>query len=119
MNVRNLSALTFTSTDPARLAAFYSEGLGIPFVLQQHGTLHAHHECDWAGIHYAILPFAPNLDAPVTPVFRATDLGAAIEAAVSAGARLKFKPLSLGKGMTVVGLTDPDGNAFRLIHIGE
>lgn len=112
-----LSALTFTSDDPAQLAAFYRDAIGIPFALNQHGTTHPHQECDLHGIHFAILPSVPNLGGPVTPVFRVNDLEAALATATSAGAALRIKPFSLGKGMPVAGFADPDGNTFRLIEI--
>ena len=112
-----LSALTFTSPEPARLAEFYRLRLGWPLETRRHGHMYEHHEGDFNGVHFAVLRAQPNLGGPLVPVFRVSNLTDAMATVSAGGARILLKPLSLGEGKTVAGFADPDGNAFRLIEI--
>ena len=78
MLAMNLSALTFQSEHPARLAEFYRDKVGLPLKLDQHGAVTPHHEGDLNDIHFAIFPAGVALGGPVVPVFRVRDLAAAI-----------------------------------------
>ena len=112
----NLSALTFQSSDPARLAEFYRDKIGLPLRLDQHGATAPHHEGDLKNIHLAVLPASLGAGGPIVPVFRVKDLNASIAQLRSQGVEQTLKPLDLGDGMTVAAFKDPDGNIFRLIE---
>lgn len=116
MLAMNLSALTFQSRDPARLAEFYRDKVGLPLRLDQHGAVTPHHEGDLNDIHFAILPSSVASGGPVVPVFRVRNLAASIADLCGQGVEQVLKPLSLGEGMTVAGFKDPDGNVFRIIE---
>src|SRR5471030_3314911 len=55
MKVKGLSGIIMSSANPERLAKFYNDVIGIPMVLNHHGTSPDHWECDYRGIHFAIL----------------------------------------------------------------
>jgi predicted enzyme related to lactoylglutathione lyase len=112
----NLSALTFQSEDPKRLAEFYRDKVGLPLRLDQHGAVTPHHEGDLNDIHFAVLPASVVSGGPITPVFRVRNLAAAIDQLCGEGVEQTLEPLSLGEGMTVAAFKDPDGNVFRLIE---
>ena len=116
MLAMNLSALTFQSENPARLAEFYRDKLGLPLRLDQHGAVTPHHEGDLNDIHLAVLPAGVALGGPVVPVFRVRDLTSAIRQLCGQGVEQVLKPLTLDEGMTVAAFKDPDGNVFRLIE---
>ena len=116
MDILQLSALTFQSEDPERLAAFYRDKLRLPLRLDQHGRTQPHHEGDLGAVHLAILPAHPSAGGPVVPVFRVRDLDAALSELRAEGVEMAMKPLVLDDGMTVAGFKDPDGNMFRLIE---
>lgn len=116
MLAMTLSALTFQSEDPARLAEFYRDKVGLPLRLDRHGTVAPHHEGDLGNIHFAVLPAALKSGGPIVPVFRVRNLAASLADLCGQGVEQVLKPLSLGEGMTVAAFKDPDGNVFRLIE---
>lgn len=64
------------SPEPERLASFYREVLDIPLALNRHGNTPKHWECDFNGMHYAVLKQKVNAQANVNTVlsFRADDI---------------------------------------------
>ena len=112
-----LSALTFHSNDPSRLARFYTEVVGLPLAPHRHGTLPEHHEAFVNGIHFAIWKNGGDVGGPIVPVFLVRELAAAAALLAERGAPSLHKPLDLGEGKRVMTFRDPDGNAFRLIQI--
>jgi predicted enzyme related to lactoylglutathione lyase len=112
-----LSALTFQSADPAKLAAFYRDAIGLPLAEDTHGTIAEHFECDVEGIHFAVLKASARIGGPVVPVFRVASLDASCERMAARGVPARHKPMELGNGLRVVTFEDPDGNAFRLIEV--
>ncbi len=119
MTALNLSALTFQSDEPARLAEFYRREIGLPLELNRHGTVQEHYEGLFNGVHIAILRAGARLGGPIVPVFRVRSLEASASALRSRGADVVLKPLTLGEGKCVAAFADPDGNVFRLIEISE
>jgi hypothetical protein len=108
MLAMTLSALTFQSEDPARLAEFYRDKVGLPLRLDRHGTVAPHHEGDLGNIHFAVLPAALKSGGPIVPVFRVRNLAASLADLCGQGVEQVLKPLSLGEGMTVAAFKDPD-----------
>ena len=117
MNAIKLSAITFQSQDPGRLAEFYRDKIGLPLRLDRHGAAGPHHEGDLNDVHFAVLRAGPDVGGPVVPVFRVRDLRASMAELRAQDVEQVHEPLDLGEGMTVAGFKDPDGNVFRLIEI--
>jgi hypothetical protein len=51
-----LSAVLIVSPQPARLAEFYREVVGVPLQDEAHGTSRAHYGCTLGDLHFAINP---------------------------------------------------------------
>jgi predicted enzyme related to lactoylglutathione lyase len=119
MTVMNLSALTFQSDHPARLAEFYRREIGLPLELNRHGTVKEHYEGLFGGLHIAVLQAGARLGGPIVPVFRVESLDACVTGWRTRGVDVVLKPLALGEGKRVAALADPDGNLFRLVEISS
>ena len=119
MTAVNLSALTFQSSDPARLSEFYRRELGLPLEPSRHGTVQEHFEGLFNGVHIAVLRAAARLGGPIVPVFRVHSLDACASGLRKHGVDVVLKPLALGEDKRVAAFADPDGNVFRLIEISE
>ena len=121
--IQSVSGLVFYSPDAERLASFYTELLGIGFEQASHGTQARHLEGQLEGIHLAFWDaragHAPGTGPALVPTFRTGDLDAAERGLLERGANRLHKPIALGDGKRVVGFTDPDGRAFRLIELGS
>ncbi len=121
--VQSVTGLVFYSPDVERLAGFYSGLLGAPLEPVSHGTQGQHREGLFAGVHFAFWDshagHAPGTAPALVPTFRTADLDAAERSLLERGAHRLHKPIALGEGKRVVGFTDPDGRAFRLIEIGS
>ena len=121
--IQSVTGLVFYSPDVERVAGFYAELLGAELEQVSHGTQGRHREGLFAGIHFAFWDasagHAPGVGAALVPTFRTGDLDAAERALLERGANRLHKPIALGEGKRVVGFTDPDGRAFRLIEIGS
>jgi predicted enzyme related to lactoylglutathione lyase len=119
MTAMNLSALTFQSDHPARLAEFYRREIGVPLELNRHGTVKEHYEGLLNGVHIAVLRAGARLGGPIVPVFRVESLDASVTGLRTRGVDVALKPLALGEGKRVAAFADPDGNVFRLIEISS
>jgi predicted enzyme related to lactoylglutathione lyase len=119
MTTINLSALTFQSDEPARLAEFYRREIGLPLQLNRHGTVQEHYEGLINGVHIAVLRAAARLGGPIVPVFRLRSLDACLSETRARGVDVVLKPLALGEEKRVAAFADPDGNVFRLIEISD
>lgn len=118
MKVEKLSALALHSKNPAQLAAFYQECLGITFELANHGPMRSHFEADLGGLHIAILKAAKHA-APVVPTFHVADLEAHLQF-LSARAVAPLHPIiDLGQGKRVAAFRDSDLRPFRLIELAK
>ncbi len=120
MKIESVSAVLFFSQDPAKLAAFYSTNLGIPFELDRHGKIRDHFEADVGDVHLAVLKSQgaeATGEGRVLPTFRVRELDAFIEELGKVGTKPMRAVLQLDDGMRVASFRDPDGNAFSLIEI--
>jgi predicted enzyme related to lactoylglutathione lyase len=113
----SFSALTMHSSDPARLAEFYRDAVGLPLSIHRHGTLGAHYEGGLGGVHFAVWQASQAVGGPFVPVFRVASLDAELARLTGRGVEARHKPLDIGEGKRVVTLSDPDGNGFRLIEL--
>jgi catechol 2,3-dioxygenase-like lactoylglutathione lyase family enzyme len=121
MNIISVSAVTFTSNDPERLARFYRGRLGLPLMAASHGAMKRHFE-GWlgeraqGGVHLAILKGAGGSGA--APTFRVHGIDGCV-AELQAGRIESLHPIAdLGEGKRLASFRDADGNVFRLIDLG-
>jgi len=120
MNANKLVGLIMMSPDPERLADYYREVLGLPFAMEQHGTLREHIECEANGIHFAILKKAQvQPGSNLTPSFVVENLPAFLDSLRSRGITPLHPIIHIGDGKSVSTLADPDGNTIRLIQIRD
>lgn len=111
--VKKMTGLIMSSPNPQKLALFYRDIMGIPLVLNKHGTFPEHWECDYEGMHYAVLKGRKNecSTQPYVPSFELEDIGMF----VSQNNLTMLHPLmDLGCGDFVGSINDVDGNMIRL-----
>jgi predicted enzyme related to lactoylglutathione lyase len=111
--IKRMTGLIMSSANPNRLTTFYKEVMGLPLMLNKHGNMPEHWECDFEGIHYAILRDR-NHDAGscnFVPSFEVED----IKQFVTQHNLSMLHPLMhLGGGDYVGSIADADGNIVRL-----
>ena len=113
LKVKSMTGLIMSSPDPHKLAIFYRDVMGIPFALNAHGDLPKHWECDFEGIHYAVLKGKKSEGGNnvYVPSFVVDD----IEQFVLENDLVMLHPLmALGGGNFVGSIRDVDGNTVRL-----
>lgn len=112
LQVNGLTGVIMSSAEPERLASFYRNVLGIPLALNQHGNTPEHWECDYKGIHYAILQQKVKAQANVNTVlsFAVEDIDEFVRVHEI---QLIHPILDLGEGAFVASFKDPDGNILR------
>ncbi|WP_020601129.1 VOC family protein [Spirosoma panaciterrae] len=112
LQVNGLTGVIMSSAEPERLASFYRNVLGIPLALNQHGNTPEHWECDYKGIHYAILQQKVKAQANVNTVlsFAVEDIDEFVR---GHEIQLIHPILDLGEGAFVASFKDPDGNILR------
>ena len=112
MKVKGLSGMIMSSANPERLAKFYNDIMGIPLAINQHGQSPDHYECDYHGIHFAVLklekPQTPNNN--VVPSFYIDDIDQFI---AQNNIKLNDAVMDLGNAFSA-GFKDPDGNTVRI-----
>ena len=112
-----LTGIIMFSQEPQRLAAFYRDTLGIPFDLAQHGNLAEHIECELNNIHFAILKKGQILSGSnIIPSFAVPNLRDFLEQLVQRDIKPLHPIIDLGEGKSISTISDPDGNAVRLIQ---
>jgi predicted enzyme related to lactoylglutathione lyase len=113
LKVKGLTGLIMSSKNPEKLAQFYINVIGLPLQLNKHGNLPAHWECDFEGIHYAILK-DNNTEigsSNFVPSFVVDDINKFIEQHELA---MLHPLMNLGEGSYVGSIADADGNVIRL-----
>jgi predicted enzyme related to lactoylglutathione lyase len=114
MKSATLTGLIMTSPDPERLVQFYRDVIGLPYELNQHGTLPAHYECDVDGVHFAILKGPANPSRSITPSFQIKNLDSFLASLDARGIKPKHRVIELGGGPRISTIADPDDNDVRL-----
>jgi predicted enzyme related to lactoylglutathione lyase len=112
LKVKGLSGMIMSSAEPERLAKFYKEVLGIPLALNRHGNMPEHWECDYNGIHYAVLKRKANEQSNENIVlsFAVDDIENFV---ATHDIKLIHPIMDLGEGTYVASFKDPDGNTLR------
>jgi predicted enzyme related to lactoylglutathione lyase len=110
-----LVGLITTSPAPEQLAEFYRANLGIPYALNQHGTMPPHFECDVDGVHFAIIKGAlAQTRGSVVPSFQVENMDDALARLETQGTPRLHPIMELGGGPRICTVADPDGNSVRL-----
>jgi predicted enzyme related to lactoylglutathione lyase len=119
MIVDSLSAVVFFSQDPARLAAFYEQYLGIVLRPESHGPMRDHLEGELGDLHMAVLKgrSPDGKGGGVSLTFRVGDLEPFVQRLESEGVSPTRKIIELGEGKRLATYSDPDGNSFSLIEV--
>lgn len=112
LQVKGLTGVIMSSAEPERLANFYRNVLGIPLALNRHGNTPEHWECDYNGIHYAVLKQRVNVQANVNTVlsFAVDDIERFV---TTHNIQLIHPIMDLGEGAYIASFKDPDGNILR------
>jgi predicted enzyme related to lactoylglutathione lyase len=121
MAVKSICGVILTSEDPAALASFYGEALGIRFEQEDHGDLATHFGVDIGRIHFGIHPPA-NLrltsrgHARTTLAFDVESLSECQARLAALGAPCVQEPHDEGFGL-VASYRDPEGNQFEIVEL--
>jgi len=113
LKIKRMTGLIMSSANPGRLATFYIDILGLPLALNKHGHLPEHWECDFEGIHYAILKDHKNETASsnFVPSFEVDSISDFVK---QHGLSMLHPLMDLGDGFYVGSISDSDGNIIRL-----
>ena len=112
LRVNGLTGMIMSSAEPERLAKFYRDVLGIPLALNHHGTMPEHWECDYNGIHYAVLKrkASDQINENIVPSFAVDDIDSFV---VTHNIELIHPIMDLGEEAYIASFKDPDGNTLR------
>jgi predicted enzyme related to lactoylglutathione lyase len=118
-----LSAVLIVSEDPARLAAFYREVVGVPLQDEQHGGSKAHYGCNLGDVHFAIHPIDTFPDkrhgvGAVKLAFNVFDMNAMVEKLKARGIKLLYPPSDTGFFISTA-INDPDGNFIEFTQLRD
>ncbi len=112
-----LSLVVIRSTDPARLAQFYS-GLGMSFQTEQHGKGPLHYVSTDSDITFEIYP--RQADEPTTTStrlgFTTVSLDVVLNALISYGGKITSPPSTNPSSRRAV-VTDPEGHKVEITEI--
>lgn len=119
--VHFFSGVLLVSKDPARLAAFYRDALGIPLEEEQHGDTLPHWGATLGELHFAIHPIEdfPDGESGVGAVklaFTVFDVRAKVASLREAGVAIFREPHDTGFFVSAM-VRDPDGNLVELTEL--
>ncbi|QHV95371.1 VOC family protein [Spirosoma endbachense] len=110
--VKGLSGMIMSSAEPERLVKFYKEVLGIPLALNRHGNMPEHWECEYNGIHYAVLKRKSN-EQPNENIVLSFAVDDIENFVATHDIKLIHPIMDLGEGAYIASFKDPDGNTLR------
>jgi catechol 2,3-dioxygenase-like lactoylglutathione lyase family enzyme len=124
VTVNFLNAVLIVSEQPARLARWYRDVLGLPLEDEQHGggAGAAHYGCSLRGLHFAIHPTATYAFAPETGTgavrlaFNVSDIDVFETTLKGQDLDWVFRPVDLGWSR-MLALRDPDGNYVEVVQM--
>ena len=120
-----LSGVILVSENPARLASFYREILGLSLQEEAHGDGLPHWGCELGDVHFAIHDVADYPEDKATGVgavklaFMVFDLMGLTQWLAAQGVELCYPPTSLGSESLATAVHDPDGNLVELTQLGS
>ena len=112
LGVRAVTAILLESADPARLAAFYRDVLGVPLQHVEVPGFPPHHGAELAQVYLAILKGRRRSGASCV-AFYVDDVTAAAAALRVAKVKQLAAPKRTPLGL-IARFSDPDGNPFEL-----
>jgi predicted enzyme related to lactoylglutathione lyase len=115
------SAIIIVSENPARLASFYREVVGIPLLDEAHGQSLPHYGCTLGDLHFAIHPVETFPDrrhgvGAVKLAFNVFDIKKLAARLVDSGVKLLYPPLDTGFFVSTA-INDPDGNFIEFTQM--
>jgi catechol 2,3-dioxygenase-like lactoylglutathione lyase family enzyme len=118
--IERVTAILLISPDPAALAAFYRNTLGLPLEDEEHPGVPLHYGCDVGGVHLAIHASAgftgvPARDAHSPVLVLGTSSVRAVAERLSASGVPTVGPTDHGFGL-IVSFRDPDGNLVEVLE---
>jgi len=118
-----LSAVLIVSENPARLAQFYCEVVGIPLKDEAHGTSLPHYGCNLGDTHFAIHPVGTFPDGrygvgAVKLALNVFDINALVERMKSKDVKLLYPPHDTGFFISTA-INDPDGNFIEFTQMSD
>lgn len=119
--VQFFSGIILVSENPARLAAFYRDTLGVPLAAEEHTDTQPHWGCDLGDIHFAVHPIDDFPDrrsgvGAVKLAFNVFDLEAQVKHLEELAIELLYPPKDTGFFLSTAFL-DPDGNFVELTQL--
>jgi len=116
-----LSAVLIVSENPARLAEFYREVVGVPLQDEAHGTARPHYGCNLGDLHFAIHPLETFPDrrhgvGAVRLALNVFDMKALVERLERKGVRPLYPPHDSGFFVSTA-INDPDGNYIEFTQM--
>lgn len=117
--LRYVSAILLAAADPAGLAAFYREVLGVPLELSTHEREHEHYECMLGELHFAIHPAEHSVaGGAVDLAFHVFDLHALVAELEAKGVAIEIPPEDRGFAW-LAAIRDPAGNRIWLSQLSK
>lgn len=115
------SAVLIVSKDPARLARFYREVVGVPLEPEEHEGTEPHWGCTLGDLHFAIHPIEDFPDGrsgagAVKLAFTVFDIQAVARRLREKGVPLLYPPKDTGYFWTTA-IEDPDGNFVEFTQL--
>ena len=116
-----LSAVIIVSENPARLAEFYREVVGIDLKDESHGASLPHYGCNLGDIHFAIHPVETFPDqrhgvGAVKLAFNVFDIKALVARLENQGIKVLYPPHNTGFFWSTA-INDPDGNFIEFTEM--
>jgi predicted enzyme related to lactoylglutathione lyase len=116
-----LSAVLIVSEDPARLAAFYRDVVGIPLKDEAHGQSLPHYGCTLGDLHFAIHPVETFPDrrngvGAVKLALNVFDIKALVKRLEDKGVKLLYPPADTGFFISTA-INDADGNFIEFTQM--
>ena len=116
----HLAGVVFNSPNPEEMADFYRDLFGIQFEKRQHGNIREHIECEFRGIHFAILKNAqPSSGKNIVLSFAVGNLKSFLDGVQKMGIKPLHPIMDIGEGKHICSIADPDGNMVRLIQVDQ
>jgi len=115
------SAVLIVSKDPARLARFYRDVVGVPLEAEEHEGTRPHWGCTLGDLHFDIHPVEDFPDGrsgvgAVKLAFTVFDIQAVARRLREKGVRLLYPPKDTGYFWTTA-IEDPDGNFVEFTQL--
>ena len=117
------SAVLIVSENPARLAEFYRDVVGVPLQDEAHGTSRPHFGCNLGDLHFAIHPIETFPDrrhgvGAVKLALSVFDIKALVERLESKGIKPLYPVHDTGFFLSTA-INDPDGNYIEFTQMSD